>query len=126
MRGAPRTARVRNYGRSGRHWVWARDRAQVTPPGHGFVGEQRELAFADERPGEQSAYTRLLGDAMAGEGALFTREDAVEAAWAAVGPILKVHPRAIRYKRGEWGPREADALIAGDGGWWDDPGAETA
>ncbi|WP_424111764.1 hypothetical protein [Roseiarcus sp.] len=49
----------------------------------------------DERPGEQSAYTRLLGDAMAGEGALFTREDAVEAAWAAaVEPILKVHPRA--------------------------------
>jgi len=37
----------------------------------------------------------LLGDAMAGEGALFTREDAVEAAWAAaVEQILKVHPRA--------------------------------
>ena len=100
--------------------------ARVKLPGHDFIGEQRELAFADDRPGEQSAYTRLLGDAMAGEGALFTREDAVEAAWAAVEPILKVHPRAIRYKRGAWGPGEADALIAGDGGWWDNPGDATA
>jgi len=99
--------------------------ARVKLPGHDFVGEQRELAFADDRPGEQSAYTRLLGDAMAGEGALFTREDAVEAAWAAVEPILGVHPRAIRYKRGTWGPGEADALIAaGGGGWWDNPGAD--
>jgi glucose-6-phosphate 1-dehydrogenase len=54
------------------------------------------------------------------------REDAVEAPWAAVEPILEVHPRAIRYKRGEWGAREADALIADDGGRWDDPGAEMA
>jgi len=98
--------------------------ARVKLPGHDFIGEQRELSLADEHPGEQSAYTRLLGDAMAGEGALFTREDAVEAAWAAVEPILKVHPKAIPYRRGEWGPREADALIAGDGGWWDNPGAD--
>ncbi len=126
MREALRTARVRNDGRSGRHWVWVRDRAQIKLPGHDFVGEQRELAFADECPGEQSAYTRLLGDAMAGEGALFTREDAVEVAWAAVEPILKVHPRASRYKRGTWAPGEADALIAGDGGRWDNPSQATA
>lgn len=34
-------------------------------------------------------YARLLTDAMAGDGALFTREDAVEAAWAVVDPILE-------------------------------------
>ena len=54
---------------------------------------------------------------MAGDGALFTREDAVEAAWAAVDPVLERHHRARRYARGSWGPKEADALIASDGGW---------
>ena len=54
---------------------------------------------------------------MAGDGALFTREDAVEAAWAVVDPVLKTHRRSRPYKRGSWGPEEADALIAADGGW---------
>jgi len=54
---------------------------------------------------------------MAGDGALFTREDAVEAAWAVVEPVLKNHRRVIPYKRGSWGPKEADALIETDGGW---------
>ena len=48
---------------------------------------------------------------------LFTREDAVEAAWAVVDPVLKTHHRASPYKRGSWGPKEADALIEADGGW---------
>jgi len=54
---------------------------------------------------------------MVGNGALFTREDAVEAAWAAVDPVLTKRRRAAPYKRGSWGPKEADALIAADGGW---------
>ena len=62
-------------------------------------------------------YERLLGDAMAGNGALFTREDAVEAAWAAIDPILATHPPAVQYKRAGWGPDAADALIAVDGVW---------
>lgn len=54
---------------------------------------------------------------LAGDGALFTREDAVEAAWKVVDPVLKTHHRVRPYKRGTWGPKEADALIATDGGW---------
>jgi glucose-6-phosphate 1-dehydrogenase len=54
---------------------------------------------------------------MIGDGALFTREDAVEAAWAVVGPVLKTHHRARPYKRHSWGPKEADAIIATDGSW---------
>ena len=50
-------------------------------------------------------YERLLGDAMAGNGALFTREDAVEAAWAVVDPVLKHHHRVRPYRRHSWGPR---------------------
>jgi len=91
--------------------------ARVKLAGKEFVGEQRELYLFEERTGEEAPYERLLSDAMAGDGALFTREDAVEAAWAVVDPVLKVHPRAYPYKRGGWGPREADAIIASGGSW---------
>jgi glucose-6-phosphate 1-dehydrogenase len=91
--------------------------ARVKRTGKEFVGDQRELYLIDERPGEESPYERLLGDAMAGNGALFTREDAVEAAWAVVDPVLTKHHPAAPYRRGGWGPKEADALIAADGGW---------
>jgi glucose-6-phosphate 1-dehydrogenase len=92
--------------------------ARVKRAGKEFVGDQRELYLAEEQPGEEAPYERLLADAMAGDGALFTREDAVEAAWAAVDPVLKTHSRSLPYRRGSWGPREADALIAADGRWY--------
>ena len=91
--------------------------ARVKRAGKEFVGDQRELYLIDEQPGEEAPYERLLGDAMAGNGALFTREDAVEAAWVVVDPVLKNHRAAKPYKRGSWGPKEADALIAADGRW---------
>ena len=93
--------------------------ARVKRAGAHFVGDQRELYMQDQQPNEETPYELLLGDAMAGNGALFTREDAVEAAWAVVDPVLNDHPRAIRYKPGTWGPSEADALIAPDGTWHD-------
>ena len=92
--------------------------ARVKRDGKDFVGYQRELYLLDEQSDEQAPYARLLCDALAGNGALFTREDAVEAAWAAVEPVLRKHPKSIVYKRGSWGPKQADALIAADGGWF--------
>jgi glucose-6-phosphate 1-dehydrogenase len=91
--------------------------ARVKHPGKEFVGDQRELYLVEELVGAEEPYERLLSDAMIGDGALFTREDAVEAAWAAVDPVLKTHPRALPYKRGSWGPKQADALIAPHGRW---------
>jgi glucose-6-phosphate 1-dehydrogenase len=91
--------------------------ARVKRAGKEFVGDQGELYLMDEQAGEESPYERLLGDAMAGDGSLFTREDAVEAAWAAVDRVLKTHSRVRPYRRGTWGPKAADALIAADGGW---------
>ena len=91
--------------------------ARVKLAGKEFVGDQRELYLFEENPAAESPYERLLGDAMAGDGALFTRESAVEAAWAVVDPVLKNHHRARPYKRGSWGPKEANAIIAPDGGW---------
>jgi glucose-6-phosphate 1-dehydrogenase len=91
---------------------------RVKRPGKEYVGDQRELYLVDEQPGQQPPYARLLSDAMAGNGALFTREDVVEAAWAVVDPVLIHHHRSRPYKRGGWGPKEADALIAAGGGWY--------
>jgi len=91
--------------------------ARVKHPGKEFVGDQRELYLMEEVLGAEGPYERLLSDAMVGDGALFTREDAVEAAWAAVDPVLKTHPRALPYKRGTWGPERAEALIARPGRW---------
>jgi glucose-6-phosphate 1-dehydrogenase len=91
--------------------------ARVKLAGEEFIGEERELFLSDEQPGEETPYERLLGDAMKGDGALFTREDAIEAAWEVVNRVLKHHHRARRYKRGTWGPKEADALIAASGSW---------
>lgn len=91
--------------------------ARVKLAGEEFIGEQRELYLLEEQAGEEAPYERLLGDAMKGDGGLFTREDAVEAAWMVVDQVLKHHPRVRTYKRGTWGPKQADALIAADGGW---------
>ena len=91
--------------------------ARVKLAGKEFVGDQRELHLFEQGPEEEAPYERLLTDAMAGDGALFTRENAVEAAWAVVDPVLKNHHRVRPYKRHSWGPKEADALIASDGHW---------
>ena len=91
--------------------------ARVKQKGKKFIGDQKELFLIEEELGEQSPYERLLGDAMSGDRTLFTREDASEAAWAVVDPVIKEHPRSLPYKRGSWGPKESNALIAKDGSW---------
>ena len=93
-----------------------RDTAQKRA-GKEFIGEQREFSLLEEEPGEQSPYERLLTDAMEGDGALFTREDAIEAAWAVVEPVLVEHPAVHVYAPGTWGPLAANHFIAADGGW---------
>jgi len=91
--------------------------ARVKRAGKEFVGDQRELYLCEEQPEVETPYERLLSDAMAGNGALFTREDAVEAAWTVVDPVLDTHNPVHPYKPGSWGPKSADGLIAADGGW---------
>lgn len=95
--------------------------ARVKRSGKEFLGDQRELLLIDEQPGEETPYERLLGDAMHGNGALFIRQDAVEAAWAVVEPVLTVYPRVQPYSRRSWGPKAADALVSAHGGWYNPP-----
>ena len=91
--------------------------ARVKRPGKEFVGEQEELYMCEELLGAEAPYERLLSDAMIGDGALFTREDAVEAAWTAVEPVLKRHQKVVSYRSGTWGPKAADELLGGNGAW---------
>jgi glucose-6-phosphate 1-dehydrogenase len=91
--------------------------ARVKDIGKRFVGQQRELYVCEDLRGEEAPYDRLLGDAMAGDGSLFTSLAAVEAAWTAVDDVLVNHPKAVAYPAGTWGPAQADALVAADGGW---------
>ncbi|MEP7294936.1 MAG: glucose-6-phosphate dehydrogenase [Burkholderiales bacterium] len=91
--------------------------ARVKRAGKEFVGDQREFSLLEEEPGEQTPYERLLTDAMNGDGALFTREGAIEAAWAVVEPVLAEHSPVIIYAPDTWGPPAANHLIAADGGW---------
>jgi glucose-6-phosphate 1-dehydrogenase len=91
--------------------------ARVKRVGEEFVGDQRELLLLDTQPNEEAAYERLLTDAMAGDGALFTREDAVEAAWEVVDPVLENHHPAHHYQPGTWGPKQANTLIAPHSRW---------
>ncbi len=91
--------------------------ARVKLAGSDSLGVQREFILLNEQRGGETPYERLLGDAMKGDRSLFIREDTVEAAWSVVEPVLKHrHPVHI-YKRGTWGPKKADALIATDGQW---------
>lgn len=91
--------------------------ARVKHAGKGFVGDQRELYLSEDPANTESTYERLLGDAMAGDGALFTRQDAVEAAWAVVDPVLGNHRAVLPYKPETWGPKAADAIVETVGGW---------
>ena len=68
---------------------------------------------------EMDAYERLLTDAMKGDQLLFVRQDAVEAAWAIVDPILGDCCPIEMYEPGTWGPPDARELAADIGGWHD-------
>lgn len=92
--------------------------ASAKRPGEAMEGVPTELSVARQKTSdEMDAYERLLSDAMVGDGTLFAREDAVEAAWGIVDPVLSLDVAPIVYEPGSWGPREADRLTEPVGGW---------
>jgi glucose-6-phosphate 1-dehydrogenase len=89
-------------------------------PGAGRVPQLQELSFAEEPGSDMRPYDRLIGAALDGNRVPFARQDAVEAAWRVVDPVLGDVVPVHRYSRGSWGPKEADALLP-DGEQWHDP-----
>jgi len=94
--------------------------ASVKRPGAAMVSMPVELSAIKTTHGDEvEAYERLLGDAIHGDAILFVREDAVEAAWSIVEPILENTTPVYEYEPGQWGPTEANHLAADVGGWHD-------
>jgi glucose-6-phosphate 1-dehydrogenase len=94
--------------------------AQAKRAGEHMAGEPVELV-ARYMSGEAGLpYERLLGDAVRGEPILFTREDAVEAAWRVIEPVLDPALPVHLYAPNTWGPAEADGLLA-PGETWHEP-----
>jgi len=92
--------------------------ARVKVPGDAMVGEAVDLLAQHLEADETTPYERLLGDALRGEATLFVREDAVEAAWRVVDPIVSQPPPVHAYAQGTWGPVETNRLVEGDEGWY--------
>jgi glucose-6-phosphate 1-dehydrogenase len=69
------------------------------------------------------AYERLLMEALRGDASLFTRSDGIETAWKLVDSIAsgwetRNIPDLALYRRGSWGPSEANTLLARDERSW--------
>jgi len=94
--------------------------ARVKRPGPLLVPMPVELSAVKYTSNdEMDAYQRLLSDAMRGDPMLFVRQDAVEAAWAIVEPILGDCCPTELYEPGTWGPPDSRELAADIGGWHD-------
>lgn len=91
--------------------------ALTKSPGAVMNGREIELFVCNEQSGAMSAYERLIGDALRGDPTLFARQDAVEAAWRIVDPILNAVAAPIQYEPGSWGPNETGALLANNESW---------
>ena len=90
------------------------------------VGLTLEFKYQEVFGGEPpEAYERLLLDAIHGDPTLYSRGDWIEQAWRLTQPILDHWARSPgplpEYEAGSWGPADAEAFIARDGGTWRRP-----
>jgi glucose-6-phosphate 1-dehydrogenase len=76
-----------------------------------------DMEFAEEGGEGPSPYEVLLHAAMIGDGMRFTRQEGVEETWRIVQPLLDAPPPIEPYAPGSSGPRAADDLARGHGGW---------
>ena len=92
---------------------------RVKQAGEQMRGEPAELIARHEPRSEELPYERLLGDAIRGDAALFTSDEAIEAAWTVVEPVLETRGPVQEYEPGSWGPAEARRIVASSPGWHD-------
>ena len=92
---------------------------KVKKPGERMEGERIEMVAHHQPPDEMEPYERLLGDAVNGDAMLFAREDAVEASWRVVDPVLGSATPLFEYEPNTWGPPEVDRVLTPEAGWHD-------
>jgi glucose-6-phosphate 1-dehydrogenase len=82
-----------------------------------FEPADLEVLF-EKVPGEDpEPYERLLGDAIAGNHELFTRQSTIEETWRVVQPLLDEPGPVHVYEQGTWGPKQAGELTRGIAQW---------
>ena len=84
---------------------------RVKRSGKAMRGKEAELTAAQSSHPERPPYQWLIGDAAIGDQELFTRQDAVEAAWRVVDRILGEDSSSCDYEPGTWGPAQASRLV---------------
>ncbi len=84
----------------------------IRPGGRGgeLHGMDKELIASEDPAYATPPYERLLAEAMRGDQMLFAREDAIDAQWRIVDPVLGDVVPLETYEQGTWGPRAADRL----------------
>jgi glucose-6-phosphate 1-dehydrogenase len=77
-------------------------------------------SFTESSP---EAYERLILDVLLGDATLFPQAAEVEASWRVVDPLEDFWQgkEPAFYRAGEWGPKEADEMLARDGRSWRRP-----
>jgi glucose-6-phosphate 1-dehydrogenase len=77
-------------------------------------------SFTESSP---EAYERLILDVLLGDATLFPQAAEVEASWRVVDPLEDFWQgkEPAFYRSGEWGPKEADEMLARDGRTWRRP-----
>lgn len=90
---------------------------QAKHPGPAMVSRSIELHLEHDRPRGRDAYDRLIGDALRGDPSLFARQDAVMEAWRIVENVISNGRPVVPYRRGTWGPQEADPLVGPEWHW---------
>jgi glucose-6-phosphate 1-dehydrogenase len=104
--------------------VWPETAGSLTligrAPGSGWNAQERVLGFSQAPGSDMRPYDRLIGAALSGERWLFAQQDAVEAAWRVVDPILGDVGPVHTYAKASWGPEQAATLLP-DGDTWHDP-----
>jgi glucose-6-phosphate 1-dehydrogenase len=77
-------------------------------------------AFTESSP---EAYERLILDVLLGDATLFPRNAEVETSWTVIDPLEEFWAGTVpaTYRAGEWGPKEADEMLARDGRSWRRP-----
>jgi glucose-6-phosphate 1-dehydrogenase len=77
-------------------------------------------AFTESSP---EAYERLILDVLVGDATLFPKSEEVDASWRVIDPLESFWSggEPHLYRAGEWGPKEADDMLACDGRSWRRP-----
>lgn len=104
-------------------------RTQAKEPGLGMKLKQVDMNYSYKevfKKPSPDAYETLLVDIMRGDPGLFMRADQVEAAWKVLLPILEAWEASQdvnfpNYQAGQWGPPEAERLVAEDRRTWMTP-----